>query len=178
LGLPRSHRHVSPGKWGQGCRGEQFQHLGADTIQISVERVQPDDPALKDMMGPVEAMELLKEMDPGKDVLLKEKILITMTDQIDPGRWLIWREAGLSEPPSFVSFFPAVGTPYGFEFSLEQGSGSQRSTQNINQPFYDTTDHLLGYVEVSNGPAYGRQVSGVQPRARALASIYRPHKIT
>jgi signal transduction histidine kinase len=125
---------------------------------------------VKDGIGPAEAIGLLKEIDPGEDVLFKEKILITTTDQIDPGWRLIWQETGLSEPPNFVSFFPTIGTPYGFEFSLDQGSGGQRSTQSVNQPFYDTADQLLGYVEVSNGPAYGRQVLQRVAQGWAIAS--------
>jgi signal transduction histidine kinase len=83
-----------------------------------------------------------------------ETTLITTTGSPSP---LVGEEALLGGP-GLVYFLPAVGTPFGFDFDPEATSDGYRSTQVARQPLYDTDGKLLGYVELSEGPAYGRQV--------------------
>ena len=63
-----------------------------------------------------------------------------------------------SGPFEFVSRLPAVGTPYGFGFNPEVASDGRRSRQVVRHPFHNEAGDLLGYVELSEGPAYGRQI--------------------
>jgi signal transduction histidine kinase len=67
------------------------------------------------------------------------------------------REVFLGDP-GLVSFVPAVGTPFGFDFDPEATSDHHRSTQVVRRALYDVDGSLLGHVELSEGPAYGRQV--------------------
>ena len=85
---------------------------------------------------------------------LQETTLLTMTGTLDP---LIGKEALLSEL-DLVSNLPAVGTPFGFDLNSEATSDSYRSTQVVRQPLYDLDGALFGHIELSEGPAYGRQV--------------------
>lgn len=65
---------------------------------------------------------------------------------------------GVPPPPDFISIVPAIGTPYGFGLSSEIDLTGPRSEQLVSQPFYDTGGKLLGYAELSQGPAYGREI--------------------
>jgi signal transduction histidine kinase len=68
------------------------------------------------------------------------------------------RAADLPLPPKFISFNPAVRTPYGFGLHADIAPDGPRSDQVVSQPFYDTEGKLLGYAELSQGPAYGREI--------------------
>ena len=83
-----------------------------------------------------------------------ETTLITMTGSANPP---IGEEALLGES-GLVSYMPAVGTPFGFDLDPETTSVDYRSTQVVRQPLYDIDGELLGHLELSEGPAYGRQV--------------------
>jgi signal transduction histidine kinase len=63
-----------------------------------------------------------------------------------------------TSPFEFVSRMPAVGTPYGFGFNPEAAPDGRRSRQVVRHPFHNQAGDLLGYVELSEGPAYGRQI--------------------
>lgn len=68
-------------------------------------------------------------------------------------------ESGVNiDPPRLVSRLPTVGTPYGFGFDASVGSSDRRSQQVVRYPFHDEGGSLAGYVELSEGPAYGLQV--------------------
>ncbi len=58
-----------------------------------------------------------------------------------------------------------AGTPYGFGFNADLSLG-HRSDQRVQTPVYDSQERQLGYVELSEGPAYGAEV--VDGVARAL----------
>jgi signal transduction histidine kinase len=89
---------------------------------------------------------------PGANV--HETTLITMTGSANP----LIAEDTLVDEPDLVSYMPAVGTPFGFDFDPEATSDGYRSAQIVRQPLYDIDGKLLGHVELSEGPAYGRQV--------------------
>jgi signal transduction histidine kinase len=72
-------------------------------------------------------------------------------------------------PFEFVSRMPAIGTPYGFGFNLESPSDGRRSEQVVRYPFYNGAGDLLGYVELSDGPAYGRDIVNSVARGWAVA---------
>jgi signal transduction histidine kinase len=73
-------------------------------------------------------------------------------------------DAGVDEPlgsrqaPSTLLFMSAVPTLYGYGLNAEIPSDGRRSDLVIRHPFYDGAGELLGYVELSEGPAYGRQI--------------------
>jgi signal transduction histidine kinase len=58
----------------------------------------------------------------------------------------------------YVYSTSAVGAPYGFALDAESMVGGKRSDQVARQAIYSRDGELLGYVELSEGPAYGRQV--------------------
>lgn len=92
-----------------------------------------------------------------EELVLKEKIAITTTNPSDLTR-LAQPEAGLTNDSSLVSYMSAVGTPYGFGLDVNQPLGYGHSDQVVSRPVYNHWGNLLGYVELSNGPAYGHQV--------------------
>ena len=51
----------------------------------------------------------------------------------------------------------------------EPGLGGTRSSLAVRQPVYDAGSNLLGYVELSEGPAYGRQIVNSVARGWLLA---------
>jgi signal transduction histidine kinase len=89
--------------------------------------------------------------------IVTETIVITGTgleDLVDP----VERLGEHAVPWEFVSRMPAIGTPYGFGFNLETASDGRRSEQMVRYPFHNGAGDLLGYVELSDGPAYGRDI--------------------
>ncbi len=65
-----------------------------------------------------------------------------------------------------------VGTIYGFDLGGEAAVpavAGPRSDQSVHTAFYDQTGNLLGTVELSDGPAYGREIVNSVARAWAIA---------
>ncbi|MEA3375610.1 MAG: HAMP domain-containing sensor histidine kinase [Chloroflexota bacterium] len=85
-------------------------------------------------------------------------------------------DSGLStEPPvaAPVEAMPVAGTLYGFVLGQETTVpvvAGPRSDQSVRTDFYDQTGDLLGTVELSDGPAYGREIVNSVARAWAVAS--------
>jgi signal transduction histidine kinase len=65
---------------------------------------------------------------------------------------------------------PVAGTPYGFGFDVEGTQDGRRSDQRVRQPYDDADDKLAGYVELSEGPAYGRDILDSVARGWMMAS--------
>ncbi len=65
---------------------------------------------------------------------------------------------------------PVAGAFYGFGLNSDVALGERRSHQVVRQPFTDDAGTLLGYVELSDGPAYGRDILDSVARGWALAS--------
>ena len=63
-----------------------------------------------------------------------------------------------SHVSSFMYAASAAGTPFGFGLSPDTASGGARSKKVVQEPFYGEAGQLLGYIELSEGPAYGRQI--------------------
>lgn len=66
-------------------------------------------------------------------------------------------------PPDIVGgdtmFYTVAGTLQGFDLSAGAVLlGNRRSGSMVLQSVYDDEDNLLGYVELSDGPAYGREI--------------------
>jgi signal transduction histidine kinase len=68
-----------------------------------------------------------------------------------------------------AALIPAVGTQYGFGLNTLSDDNRPRSRQVVRQPFYDPTGGLMGYVELSAGPAYGQEVLDSVARAWLFA---------
>ncbi len=85
------------------------------------------------------------------------------------GREVILSSGNPPGPGVFTVTTSAVGTPYGFGLNAETPSDGIRSDQMTRQAFFDQGGALLGYVELSEGPAYGRQILDSVTRGWALA---------
>jgi len=81
------------------------------------------------------------------------------------------QEKSVAKPHTVISFrsIPVVGTPYGFGLDTTVVSDGRRSDQVVRQPFYDTAGKLQGYVELSEGPSYGRDILDSVARGWAVA---------
>ncbi len=75
-----------------------------------------------------------------------------------------------SAPIAYSYSTSVVATPYGLGLNAEASADGHRSDQVARQPFYDRQGETVGYVELSEGPAYGRQILGSVTRGWALAS--------
>lgn len=95
---------------------------------------------------------------------------------IGPQQWSVPGPVPAPDLPPSVErsltrrFFVAVaGTPYGFGFAGDREvyiNDFPRSDQQVQTPMFNAVHKLIGYVQLSDGPAYGTEiVNGV---ARAL----------
>jgi signal transduction histidine kinase len=66
---------------------------------------------------------------------------------------------------------PVAGTLYGFGLDMEEAHDGRRSNQVVRQPYYDAAGRLAGSVELSEGPAYGRDILDSVARGWAIASL-------
>jgi signal transduction histidine kinase len=78
-------------------------------------------------------------------------------------------ESSENWPIRMEDVYSIYATPYGFGLNAEAPSEGHRSDQVIRQPFHDQGGELLGYVELSEGPAYGRQILVSVTRGWAIA---------
>ncbi|HSF82743.1 MAG TPA: HAMP domain-containing sensor histidine kinase [Anaerolineales bacterium] len=72
----------------------------------------------------------------------------------------------ISEEDKFAIYYE-IG-PFGGLWMIMPGAGArlgtfpqvtgERSNQSIQQPYYSSNNELLGFIEMSNGPAYGREI--------------------
>jgi len=76
---------------------------------------------------------------------------------------------GENQSVRIVESYSIHATPYGFGLNAEAPLDGPRSDQVIRQIFRDQEGELLGYVELSEGPAYGRQILVSVTRGWALA---------
>ena len=78
-----------------------------------------------------------------------------------------------TEAPVLAPIEPmqVVGTLYGFDLgrTATVPATRPRSDQSVRTAFYDQTGSLLGTVELSDGPAYGREIVNSVARAWAIA---------
>jgi signal transduction histidine kinase len=58
----------------------------------------------------------------------------------------------------YISRLPVTGTPYGFGLSPDAVTEGPRSNLVVRQAIHDSAGKLLGHVELSQGPAYGRDI--------------------
>jgi signal transduction histidine kinase len=58
----------------------------------------------------------------------------------------------------FVSVLPATSTLYGFDLGTERTGDNQRSDQLYTETILGSNGEMLGYLELSNGPAYSGKI--------------------
>lgn len=75
--------------------------------------------------------------------------------------------AAASAPRDRDFMMRVAGTPYGFGLNVDETSG-QRSDQQVEMPLVNSDKHLMGYIVLSEGPAYGMEI--VKGVARALVA--------
>jgi signal transduction histidine kinase len=85
---------------------------------------------------------------------LRETTVITTASP--PDLWL--DRDTMRDGPDLVSYLPAAGSPFGFNLGPEATSEGLRSGHVVRQPLHDPDGQPLGYVELSEGPAYGRLI--------------------
>ncbi len=66
--------------------------------------------------------------------------------------------------------FPAAGSFYGFYLDRSVAPPARRSAEILTVPILDESEVALGYVELSEGPTYGREIIASVARGLALAS--------
>ena len=76
-----------------------------------------------------------------------------------------------TDMPDVLFTLPAYGTPFGFGLGNVAEWDGRRSSQVVRIPFQDKNSTLLGYVQLSEGPAYGGQIVDSVARGWAIASI-------
>jgi signal transduction histidine kinase len=88
------------------------------------------------------------------------------------------RSAALEDSPSdpgFVSVLPATSTLYGFDLNTERIATDERSDELYRGTILDGEANPIGYIELSNGPAYSgkilRRVASAWIIASALAVV-------
>lgn len=129
---------------------------------ILIRTTRVDRTPLPDLLGGSRVEVTVREEGPaeqGEAISLTKTIAVTGTHPLEIER-AVWQELGLPEAPNFgfMSTVPAVGTPYGFGFSPTQASPDRRSDQRVSQPIFNAEAQVVGYIELSEGPAYGDQV--------------------
>lgn len=88
------------------------------------------------------------------------------------GQFFISSQDVLTGTTAYYASMKVVGTPLGFEvnnMALDLGGG--RSDRVVYQPLYDSTGVLRGYVELSDGPAYGQEIVNSVAEGWAIASV-------
>ncbi len=93
--------------------------------------------------------------------LVTETVVQVVTETVTMTASGLFETQSVKEEPHTVIAFRsmrAVGTPYGFGLDVEVATDGRRSNQVVRQPFYNAAGKLLGYVELSEGPAYGRDI--------------------
>lgn len=80
-------------------------------------------------------------------------------------------ESAVPAEPSLVSVVPLSNTMYGFELFERAADPTARSEQVYRQPVMSQDGDQLAWVELSEGPAYGREIVTNVARGWALASL-------
>ncbi|MBK8900409.1 MAG: HAMP domain-containing histidine kinase [Anaerolineaceae bacterium] len=62
------------------------------------------------------------------------------------------------EGGSTVAALPVIGTQFGFGFGSEEASATAVSNLTVRRAIETANGRLLGFVELSEGPAYGRDI--------------------
>ena len=84
---------------------------------------------------------------------------VTGTTGIQPNARFIKIRRDLPGPADFIVSMPAVQTPYGFGLNTGLNELSERRSEQVETyPVHDNDNHLLGYVELSQGPSYGQDI--------------------
>jgi signal transduction histidine kinase len=95
-----------------------------------------------------------------------------MTETMPVTKTAIGLEVPLPPGDAVVTYksMPVAGDLYGFGLNSDVALDERRSNQVVRQPFSDDAGTLLGYVELSDGPAYGRDILDSVARGWALSS--------
>ena len=109
-----------------------------------------------------------------REVITNSHSLITRTVVISSGMPVtIPMPPDSIERPVVIALksMPVAGTPFGFGLNSEISLRGRRSNHSIQLPIHDDTGKHLGYIELSEGPAYGRDVLESVAWGWAIASL-------
>ncbi|HYO26127.1 MAG TPA: HAMP domain-containing sensor histidine kinase [Lacipirellulaceae bacterium] len=77
---------------------------------------------------------------------------------------------GIGADGGLVSLVPAIGTQWGFGLGGEISTGGRRSNEVVQHPIHDRDGAVRGHIELSEGPAYGREIVESVARAWLVAT--------
>ena len=100
---------------------------------------------------PNEGKRVTSRIDVKSDELRVQQRTVIRGGEADDLRGL---EEGLAGQTGLIAGVPAVG----FELNPYAAADGSRSGQVVSRPVYGETGNLLGHVEVSGGPAFGREI--------------------
>ncbi len=95
---------------------------------------------------------------------------VTITSSQTEGIQAIVEETRRETTRQLVSRLPVSGTPFGFGLSQDLASGGPRSNLTVRRQIDGAAGNLLGHVELSQGPAYGRDILESVAYGWAIAS--------
>jgi signal transduction histidine kinase len=82
------------------------------------------------------------------------------------------QQAPSSNEYTVTSFVPAVATVYGFQLGGSDADAAQpRSKKAVTTPITGSDGSVIGYVELSGGPAYGQEIVNSILRGWVIAGI-------
>ncbi|MEM7342621.1 MAG: HAMP domain-containing sensor histidine kinase [Chloroflexota bacterium] len=113
--------------------------------------------------------QILPDLSQNEGVIINRRVAITTSDFAQLPDLVSSAMSG--EDNYLLTSLAAAGTPYGFSFNPEASTTEPRSTARIQHSIYNNQGELLGYIDLSEGPAYGRQILQTVAWGWAIASI-------
>jgi signal transduction histidine kinase len=106
-----------------------------------------------------------------RDVIIRREV-VSETNATAPANFTFWSDSRADgDSGSLRRGVFAVGEWLGFDLSVEEATLSdQRSDHVVRWPIGDAAGYPLGFVELSAGPAYGREIVSRVARGWVLAS--------
>lgn len=137
---------------------------------IQVRLLDKDGEILIDTGSPVTRMAVYLEATTGDEVHAvgtNTTFRIIQTAPILPGNNQVSPAARFISEENNIAIYYEIG-PFGGLWMSVPGAAArlgtfpqvtgERSNQSIRQPYYSSNNELLGFIEMSNGPAYGREI--------------------
>lgn len=109
----------------------------------------------------------------GVDVMSFSADIAPPMPPADDARFVVVESGVITDPmgATIVDLqVPVAGGPYGFSVNEQDSQPIQRSAQHVQQPIEAVDGTVWGYLELSEGPAYGTQIVRSVARGWTVAS--------
>lgn len=149
---------------------QQLLDYFAIVSNMQVRLLDKDGEILIDTGSPVTRMSVYLEAPTGDEALAADSnttFRLIQTAPIIPGNNQVSPISGIPSEEENIAFYYELG-PFGGLWMSVPGAAarlgtfpqvsSERSNQSIRQPYYSSNNELLGFIEMSNSPAYGREI--------------------